>query len=35
LREMTHNEKPWMIHEADASMIEDDELEEYFKTRVK
>lgn len=34
LREMTHNEKPWLEHEHDASMITDKELEEYFKTRV-
>ena len=35
LRDMTHNEKPWMDHEADASVIEDDELKEYFITRLR
>jgi uncharacterized phage-associated protein len=35
LRDMTHNEKPWLDHEANASIIEDRELEEYFKTRLK
>lgn len=35
LRDMSHNEKPWLDHEEDASMIEDDELRSYFKTRVK
>jgi uncharacterized phage-associated protein len=35
LRDMSHNEKPWLDHEEDASMIEDEELASYFKTRVK
>jgi len=35
LRDMSHNEKPWLDHEEDASMIEDEELTYYFKTRVK
>ncbi len=35
LRDMSHNEKPWLDHERDASMIEDEELSAYFKTRVK
>lgn len=35
LRDMSHNEKPWLDHEENASMIEDDELASYFKTRVK
>ena len=35
LRDMSHNEKPWLDHEGDASMIEDYELASYFKTRVK
>jgi uncharacterized phage-associated protein len=35
LRDMTHHEKPWLDHEADASEISDEELASYFKTRVK
>lgn len=35
LRDMSHNEKPWLDHEENASMIEDQELALYFKTRVK
>ena len=35
LRDMSHNEKPWLDHEEDASMIDDDELASYFKTRLK
>ena len=35
LREMSHNEKPWSDHEKDASIIEDEELGDYFKTRLK
>jgi uncharacterized phage-associated protein len=35
LRDMTHNEKPWQDHESDASIIDDEELQEYFKTRVR
>lgn len=35
LRDMSHNEKPWLDHEKDASIIEDKELESYFKTRIK
>lgn len=35
LRDMTHNEKPWLDHEATASTIEDHELNQYFITRIK
>lgn len=35
LRDMSHNEKPWLDHEEDASAIEDEELASYFKARVK
>lgn len=35
LRDMSHNEKPWLDHEKDASIIEDEELREYFRTRLK
>lgn len=35
LRDMTHNESPWLTHESDATVIEDEELEQYFKTRLK
>lgn len=35
LRDMTHNEKPWLDHEHDASVIPDIELQNYFRTRVK
>lgn len=35
LRNMTHEETPWLTHEADASVIPHDELFEYFKTRVQ
>jgi uncharacterized phage-associated protein len=35
LRDMTHNEKPWTDHEADASVIKDDELRNYFLTRLR
>jgi uncharacterized phage-associated protein len=34
LRDMSHNERPWLDHEEDASSIEDEELASYFKTRV-
>ncbi len=34
LRDMTHSEKPWLDHEASASMIPDRELADYFKTRL-
>jgi len=34
LRDMTHEEAPWLSHEADASVIPHDELLEYFKTRL-
>ena len=34
LRDMTHNEKPWLDHEADASVIPITELKEYFSTRL-
>lgn len=35
LRDMSHNEKPWLDHEKDASVMEDEELGSYFKTRLK
>ncbi len=35
LRDMTHNEKPWIDHEADASIIETNELKSYFLSRLK
>ncbi len=35
LRDMTHNEKPWIDHEADASVIKDEELRNYFITKLK
>lgn len=35
LRDMTHNEKPWLDHEQDASVIPDTELQDYFRTRVR
>lgn len=35
LRDMTHQEKPWMDHEKDASVISKDELKDYFSTRVE
>lgn len=34
LRNMTHEEAPWLSHESDASVIPKHELFEYFKTRV-
>lgn len=34
LREMTHEERPWIAHEQDASVIPHEELKEYFKTRI-
>ena len=34
LRDMTHEETPWLAHESDASVIPHDELLEYFRTRV-
>ena len=34
LRDMSCNEKPWLDHEKDASVIEDEELGSYFKTRL-
>ena len=35
LRDMSHNESPWINHEKDASEISDQDLIEYFKTRIK
>jgi uncharacterized phage-associated protein len=34
LREMSHSDKPWLDHEADASAILDSELGAYFKTKL-
>jgi uncharacterized phage-associated protein len=34
LRNMTHDESTWINHEHDASIIPQDELKEYFLTRV-
>lgn len=34
LRNMTHAEAPWLAHEADAGVIEQAELAEYFKQRL-
>ena len=34
LREMSHSDKPWLDHESDASVIPDDELGAYFKTKL-
>ena len=35
LRNMTHEETPWIEHEADAGVIPNDDMKEYFKTRLK
>jgi uncharacterized phage-associated protein len=35
LRNMTHEEKPWLEHEANAGVIPQEEIKEYFKTRIK
>ncbi len=35
LRNMTHEEKPWIEHEANAGVIPQEEIKEYFKTRIK
>jgi uncharacterized phage-associated protein len=35
LRDMSHNESPWIDHEEDASEIPHDEMKDYFKTRIK
>ena len=35
LRDMTHEEDPWMNHEKDVSVISKKELRDYFLTRVK
>lgn len=35
LREMTHEETPWLNHEARAGVISQDEIREYFKTRIQ
>lgn len=34
LRNMTHNEPPWKKHESYAGIIPNEDLKEYFKTRV-
>jgi len=34
LRNMTHEEAPWLEHEADASVIPKQSITEYFKTRI-
>ena len=34
LREMTHEEPTWIMHESDATIIPQDEMKEYFKTRI-
>ncbi len=34
LRDMTHEESPWLSHESDAGEIYISEMYEYFKTRV-
>jgi len=34
LRDMTHEETPWMNHEGEAGVIPQAELTEYFKTRL-
>jgi len=34
LREMTHSEPPWRNHEASAGVIPQEELRDYFKTRI-
>jgi len=34
LRDMTHEEPTWIMHEADASVIPKEEIKEYFLTRV-
>lgn len=34
LRNMTHEEKPWLDHESEASIIPQNEIAEYFKTRL-
>ena len=35
LRRMTHNEPPWLRHEDEANVITQDEMKEYFKTRIR
>ncbi len=34
LRNMTHEESPWLAHEADAGVIPKEVIAEYFKTRI-
>lgn len=34
LRNMTHEESPWLEHEADAGVIPKEAISEYFKTRI-
>jgi uncharacterized phage-associated protein len=35
LRDMTHEESPWLKHEASAGVIPTEDLTEYFKTRIQ
>lgn len=35
LREMTHEEKPWLDHEEAAEVIPIDEMRQYFRTRLR
>lgn len=34
LRNMTHEESPWLDHEAEAGVIPKEKIAEYFKTRI-
>jgi len=34
LRDMTHEESPWLNHENEAGVISLDEITDYFKTRI-
>ena len=34
LRDMTHEESPWLDHEANAGVIPKETIREYFKTRI-
>jgi len=34
LRNMTHEEAPWLAHEAEAGVIPKDAISDYFKTRI-
>ncbi|MAC47020.1 MAG: hypothetical protein CMI12_09215 [Oceanospirillum sp.] len=35
LRDMTHEESPWLNNESHAGVISPDEIKEYFKTRIQ